>query len=57
VPNFFFGCEGDDAMTALAFKTKKNAFGARLNVLYSSDLGHFRLARHALRRQRGVGAG
>ena len=43
VPNFFFGCEGDDAMTALAFDTKKNAFGARLNVLYSSDLGHFDL--------------
>jgi hypothetical protein len=43
VPNFFFGCEGDDTMTALAFDTKKNAFGARLNVLYSSDLGHFDL--------------
>jgi predicted TIM-barrel fold metal-dependent hydrolase len=43
VPNFFFGCEGDDAMTSLAFDTRKNAFGARLNVLYSSDLGHYDL--------------
>ena len=30
-------------MTALAFDTRKNAFGARLNVLYSSDLGHYDL--------------
>jgi predicted TIM-barrel fold metal-dependent hydrolase len=43
VPNFFFGCEGDDPMTSLAFDTRKNAFGARLNVLYSSDLGHYDL--------------
>jgi len=43
VPNFYFGCEGDDSMTALAFDTRKNAFAARLNVLYSSDLGHFDL--------------
>ena len=43
VPKFFFGCEGDDSMTALAFDTRKNAFGARLNVLYSSDLGHYDL--------------
>ena len=43
VPKFFFGCEGDDSMTALAFDTRKNAFSARLNVLYSSDLGHYDL--------------
>jgi hypothetical protein len=43
VTNFFFGCEGDDPMTALAFDTRKNAFGTRLNVLYSSDLGHYDL--------------
>ncbi len=43
VPKFFFGCEGDDSMTALAFDTRKNAFAARLNVLYSSDLGHYDL--------------
>lgn len=43
VPRFYFGCEGDDRMTALAFDTRKNAFGARLNVIYSSDLGHWDL--------------
>jgi predicted TIM-barrel fold metal-dependent hydrolase len=43
VPNFFFGCEGDDPMTALAFDVRKNPFGTRLNVLYSSDLGHYDL--------------
>jgi len=43
VSKFFFGCEGDDSLTALAFDTRKNAFGARLNAIYSSDLGHFDL--------------
>jgi predicted TIM-barrel fold metal-dependent hydrolase len=43
VPNFFFGCEGDDSLTALAFDSRKNAFGAHLNAIYSSDLGHFDL--------------
>ena len=43
VPKFYFGCEGDDRMTALAFDRGKNAFGARLNALYSSDLGHWDL--------------
>jgi hypothetical protein len=43
VPRFYFGCEGDDRVTAWAFDTKKNPLGARLNVLYSSDLGHWDL--------------
>lgn len=43
VPRFYFGCEGDDRLAALAFDTRRNAMGARLNVLYSSDLGHFDL--------------
>jgi predicted TIM-barrel fold metal-dependent hydrolase len=43
VPKFFFGCEGDDRLTALAFNPKINPFGARLNVIYSSDLGHWDL--------------
>jgi hypothetical protein len=43
VPKFYFGCEGDDRMTALAFDRGKNAFGARLNAIYSSDLGHWDL--------------
>ncbi len=40
---FFFGCEGDDRMTSLAFDTKKNPMGTRLGALYSSDIGHFDL--------------
>jgi predicted TIM-barrel fold metal-dependent hydrolase len=43
VPKFYFGCEGDDRLTALAFDRAKNALGCRLNALYSSDLGHFDL--------------
>ena len=43
VPKFFFGCEGDDRLTALAFDRKKLPFGSRLNALYSYDLGHFDL--------------
>ena len=41
VPKFFFGCEGDDRMSALAFDTRMNPLGARLNAIYSSDIGHF----------------
>jgi hypothetical protein len=43
VPPFFFGCEGDDPITALAFDSRKLPFGARLSAIYSSDLGHFDL--------------
>jgi predicted TIM-barrel fold metal-dependent hydrolase len=40
---FFFGCEGDDKLTALAFDAKKNPMGTRLGAVYSSDIGHFDL--------------
>jgi predicted TIM-barrel fold metal-dependent hydrolase len=43
VPSFFFGCEGDDTMTPIAFDTRRNPFGAELNVIYGSDLGHLDL--------------
>jgi len=43
VPSFFFGCEGDDTMTPIAFDTRRNPLGAELNVIYGSDLGHFDL--------------
>jgi predicted TIM-barrel fold metal-dependent hydrolase len=43
VPKFFFGCEGDDRMTAVAFEPNKNPFGARLGAIYGSDMGHFDL--------------
>jgi predicted TIM-barrel fold metal-dependent hydrolase len=41
VQPFYFGCEADDPMNAWAFKQKHNPFGARLNALFGSDIGHF----------------
>ena len=41
VPNFYFGCEAEDSLNALAFNTRINPFGARLNVVLGSDIGHF----------------
>ena len=38
---FYFGCEADDRMNATAFNTTVNAFGERLNAIFSSDIGHF----------------
>src|ERR671928_829296 len=37
---FYFGCEADDRMNAAAFG-KGNPFGAKLNAIFSSDIGHF----------------
>jgi predicted TIM-barrel fold metal-dependent hydrolase len=37
---FYFGCEADDRMNSIAFG-KANPFGAKLNAIYSSDIGHF----------------
>ena len=41
VPNFYFGCEADDRMTAVAFDTRLNHMGARLKAVFSSDIGHW----------------
>ena len=41
VPRFYFGCEADDPANAWAFNRAANPFGARLNALFSSDIGHF----------------
>ncbi|MGA2409264.1 MAG: amidohydrolase family protein [Candidatus Binataceae bacterium] len=38
---FYFGCEGDDPMNALASGVKGSPFGTRLHALYGSDLGHW----------------
>ncbi len=43
VPNFYFGCEGDDRSAAWAFNKKSNPFGTNLKVVYGSDIGHFDL--------------
>src|SRR6202042_3024350 len=40
VPDFYFGCEADDRTAAFAF-SPANAFRARLNAMFSSDIGHW----------------
>jgi predicted TIM-barrel fold metal-dependent hydrolase len=37
---YYFGCEADDRMNATAFG-KGMPFGARINAIFSSDIGHF----------------
>jgi predicted TIM-barrel fold metal-dependent hydrolase len=37
---FYFGCEADDRTNGWAF-SPHNPFGAKLNAIYSSDIGHF----------------
>ena len=39
--NFYFGSEADDRMTAVAFDTKLNHFGAKMNAVLGSDIGHW----------------
>jgi hypothetical protein len=41
VPRYYFGCEADDPVNAWAFNRKANPLGARLNAIFSSDIGHF----------------
>ncbi len=41
VPPFYFGCEADDPINAWAFDRRVNPLGARLNAIFSSDIGHF----------------
>jgi hypothetical protein len=41
VPRFYFGCEADDPVNAWAFDRRANPMQARLNALFSSDIGHF----------------
>jgi predicted TIM-barrel fold metal-dependent hydrolase len=41
VPRFYFGCEADDPANAWAFNTQANPMRARLNAIFSSDIGHF----------------
>ncbi len=39
--NFYFGCEADDPFNAYAFNRKANPYGAKMNILFGSDIGHF----------------
>jgi len=41
VNNFYFGCEGEDRMTAMAFDRRFNHMSVQLNAMFSSDLGHW----------------
>ncbi|MFM8861270.1 MAG: amidohydrolase family protein [Acidimicrobiia bacterium] len=38
---YFFGCEADDPMAAVAFNTSLNPLGARLPAIFASDIGHW----------------
>ena len=38
---FFFGCEADDPMNAMAFDRGKIPMRARLNAIFASDIGHW----------------
>jgi predicted TIM-barrel fold metal-dependent hydrolase len=41
VRSFFFGCEADDPMTIGAFRNPAVPLEARLNAMFSSDIGHW----------------
>ncbi len=38
---FFFGCEADDPMNAIAFQRTLLPHGIRLNAMFASDIGHW----------------
>ena len=37
----YFGCEADDRLNAIAFDTRLNHMGARLQATFGSDIGHW----------------
>jgi predicted TIM-barrel fold metal-dependent hydrolase len=41
IRRFYFGCEADDPINGWAFNRKANPMHARINALFSSDIGHF----------------
>src|SRR5579864_4107264 len=41
VERFYFGCEGDDPVTASAFDARHNPGGVRLGAVFGSDIGHW----------------
>lgn len=38
---FYFGCEADDRMAAVAFDQRINHYGATFKAVFSSDIGHW----------------
>jgi predicted TIM-barrel fold metal-dependent hydrolase len=41
VPSFYFGCEADDPMNAVAFNRKLNPFGQQIGAVLGTDIGHW----------------
>jgi hypothetical protein len=41
VPSFYFGCEAEDPMTAVAFRQELWPHQGRLNAFFGSDISHF----------------
>jgi len=41
VNQFYFGCEGDDPLNAMAFNARGVPFDTHFNALYGSDIGHW----------------
>lgn len=41
VDNFYFGSESDDRTLGAAFNSRANPLGAKVNAIYSSDVGHW----------------
>ena len=41
IDGFYFGCEGEDRATVMAFDRRLNHFGLQLNAIFSSDIGHW----------------
>ncbi|MGH7906540.1 MAG: amidohydrolase family protein [Candidatus Binataceae bacterium] len=41
VERFYFGCEGDDPLNAMAFNPRGIPFDAKVKALYGSDIGHW----------------
>ena len=41
VNSFYFGCEADDPLSAWAYRSDMNPSGARLRMLFGSDIGHW----------------
>jgi predicted TIM-barrel fold metal-dependent hydrolase len=39
--NFYFGCEADDRLNAVAFDGRLNHYGLKLNAILGSDIGHW----------------
>ena len=38
---YFFGCEADDPMNAMAFNAELNPGEAKLQAIFASDVGHW----------------